>query len=177
MTVDPAAEATVIGQANYGGFPVTPGAFDTSHNGGWDGFVARLDLLPTGATAYGTSTAGCAGALPIGVTSIPQVGNAAFAITCGHAPATAAGFFGVSSGGLATPILLGSLAVWIDPLAPVFFEIIVPSNTIGASTVPIPIPAVPALAGAQAFFQFAWPDVCAPGGISASNALEIVVQP
>ncbi|MGH7152243.1 MAG: hypothetical protein ACREIU_16170 [Planctomycetota bacterium] len=139
--------------------------------------MSRLHLLLAGVTPYGSSTPGCSGPLPAGVTSSPQVGNAGFAVTCANGPASAFGFFGLSSGGLTTPLLFGGLSVWIDPFAGLFFEVVVPSDAAGAATVPLPIPAIPGLAGFQAFVQFAWPDACAPGGFSASNALAIVVQP
>ena len=177
VALDVAAGAAVGGRTQAPDFPTTPGTFDTTFGGAIDAFVARLDLFPAGASPYGASTAGCAGPLPIGVNSIPQVGNSSFAITCGNGPASAFGFFGVSGAGLAAPLVFNGLAVWIDPFAPLFFEIVVPSDAVGAALVPIPVPANPALAGAQLFFQFAWFDACAPGGFSASNALAVVVQP
>ncbi|MCI0585842.1 MAG: hypothetical protein L0323_03260 [Planctomycetes bacterium] len=180
LALDASGAATVAGYTASSDFPTTGGAYDTTFDtvpGSIDAFVTRLDLMPAGATPFGTSTPGCSGPLAIGVTSIPQVGNASFAITCTNAPASAFGFFGVSSAGLAAPLVFNGLAVWIDPFAPLFFEIVVPSDAVGAATVPIPIPANPGLAGFQAFFQFAWFDACAPGGFSASNALAVVVQP
>ncbi|HKB17283.1 MAG TPA: SBBP repeat-containing protein, partial [Planctomycetota bacterium] len=177
LAVDGSGSAVVAGQTSSYDFPTTAGAYDTTWAGFLDGFVTRLDMMPAGASPYGASTPGCAGPLPIGVTSIPQVGNASFAVTCGNGPANAFGFFGTSSAGLAMPLVFGGLAVWIDPFAPLFFEIVVPSDAVGAALVPIPVPANPALAGAQLFFQFAWFDGCAPGGFSASNALAVTVQP
>jgi hypothetical protein len=58
ITVDPAGCAYVTGATEYAdAFPVTPGAFDTSHNGGWDAFVARLN--PAGnALMYSTLLGG-----------------------------------------------------------------------------------------------------------------------
>ena len=46
MAVDTNGDVYLSGKAG-GGFPATSGAYDTSHNGGDDGFVARID--PTGA--------------------------------------------------------------------------------------------------------------------------------
>jgi hypothetical protein len=39
------------------------------------------------------------------------------------------------------------------------------------------LPAAPALVGYTAAAQFVFPDACAPGGWSASNALRVTVQP
>ncbi|MCI0587211.1 MAG: hypothetical protein L0323_10265 [Planctomycetes bacterium] len=180
LSVDASGVATIAGSTSSADYPTTPGAWDTTHdNPGFagDAFVTRLDMLPAGASAYGASTPGCAGPLAIGVTSWPQVGNAAFAVTCASGPSNGFGFLGFSSAGLAAPLVFGGLAAWIDPFAPFFLEIVVPSNAVGAATVPLPIPPDAALAGLQLFVQFAWPDACAPGGFSASNALAIVVQP
>ncbi|HKB14494.1 MAG TPA: hypothetical protein VKF62_00430, partial [Planctomycetota bacterium] len=178
FALDAYGGAAVAGETRSSDFPTTAGAYDTSFNGGFqDAYVTKLDLLPAGASAYGASTPGCAGVLAVGVTSWPQVGNASFALTCTNGPANGFGFLGFSTGGLATPLVFGGLAVWIDPFAPFFFEVVVPSNALGAAEIPIAIPANPALAGLQVFVQFAWPDGCASGGFSASNALAITVQP
>jgi Ca2+-binding RTX toxin-like protein len=42
-TVDLAGNAYVTGWTTSSGFPVTPGAYDTTHNGGADAFVTKLD--------------------------------------------------------------------------------------------------------------------------------------
>jgi hypothetical protein len=162
-------------------FP-TQNAFQTTIGGIPDAFVAHLDLLPAGASAYGASTPGCAGPLPIGVTSVPQVGNAAFAITCGNAPPSTTGLLAFSGAGLVVPYTLGPLEIWIDPASPAFFTVFAPSNASGVAQIPLPIPSVPGLVGQQAFAQFLWfgpnaPPPCPPTGLSASNALAITVQP
>ena len=149
----------------------------TAAGGPIDAAPAVVHLLLPGLVPYGTSTPGCAGPLPIGASSIPQVGNAGFAVTCANAPPSSSGFFGLSLGGLSTPLVLGALAVWINPFSPLFFEVVVPSDAAGNALVPLPIPPNPILAGVQVFTQFAWFDSCAPGGFSASNALAITVQP
>lgn len=57
VAVDEQGCAHVVGMTNSSDFPTTPGAFDTSHNGGYDGFVVKLD--PTGAQlAYATLLGG-----------------------------------------------------------------------------------------------------------------------
>ena len=47
LALDAAGRATVTGSTWSSDFPTTPGAFDTSHNGGYDAFVARLSLSST----------------------------------------------------------------------------------------------------------------------------------
>ncbi len=182
FSVDASGVVTVAGWTNSSGFPTTPGAWDTTHNGNRDAFVARLDMLPAGASIYGASTPGCAGPLLIGVTSWPQVGNASFALTCGNAPPIATGLLAFSGAGLAAPFSVFGADIWVDLASPAFFTVFVTSNALGAALVPIPIPNVPTLAGGQAFAQFFWagpssPPPCPALGISASGALAIVVQP
>ncbi len=48
LTIDSLGNVLVGGYTWSTGFPVTPGAFDTTLGGGWDGFVAKLD--PTGSS-------------------------------------------------------------------------------------------------------------------------------
>lgn len=45
IAVDSGARIYVAGQAFSTNFPVTAGAFDTTHNGSGDGFVAKLNLF------------------------------------------------------------------------------------------------------------------------------------
>jgi hypothetical protein len=45
VAVDGEGAAYVLGDTYSPGFPVTPGAFDTSHNGGRDIYVAKLDQM------------------------------------------------------------------------------------------------------------------------------------
>ncbi|HET6202910.1 MAG TPA: ice-binding family protein [Planctomycetota bacterium] len=136
--------------------------------------------LQAGASPYGTSSPGCAGPLAIGATSVPQVGNASFAITCDNAPPSAAGILGVSFFPLASPVSTLGIDIWIDIGSSSFFGVLVASDPTGAALIPTPIPNDPAFVGGQAFMQFAWlgpssPPPCPATGISASNALAIVV--
>ena len=113
---------------------------------------------------------------------MPQVGNAAFGITCGNAPPSTTGLLGLSGAPLAAPITILGAQVWIDLGSPAFFVLGVGSNALGAAVVPIPIPPIPSLAGSQVCLQFAWggpssPPPCPATGVSASNALAVVVQP
>jgi hypothetical protein len=48
ISVDSAGEVTVEGSTLSTDFPTTPGAFDTTYNGNWDAFAARLNASGTG---------------------------------------------------------------------------------------------------------------------------------
>lgn len=56
MAVDSGDNIYVTGQTNSPNFPTTPGAFDTSYNGGLDIFVTKLN--PIGAIQYSTYLGG-----------------------------------------------------------------------------------------------------------------------
>ncbi|MEW5986901.1 MAG: SBBP repeat-containing protein [Chloroflexota bacterium] len=57
LAVDGAGAVYVTGHVSAGGFPVTPGAFDTTLNGSWDGFVTKIS--PAGdALVYSTFLGG-----------------------------------------------------------------------------------------------------------------------
>ncbi len=181
VAVDDYGVATFAGFTFGPGLPTTPGAYDPTSNGGGDVFLGRMDLLPTGADPYGASTPGCAGILGIGVASMPQVGNAAFAITCTDAPPSSPlGLLGLSPAGLASPVPILGVDLWIDPVGLLLLP--AASNGDGYSVIAIPIPNDPSLAGGTEFSQFFWlgptaPPPCPPLGVSASNALAITVQP
>jgi hypothetical protein len=182
FALDATGAVWVSGGTHAPAFPVTPGAYDTTHNGGADVFLLAIDYLPAGTFSYGTSTPGCTGPLAIGVTSWPQVGNGAFAITCGNGPPNTTGLLAFSGAPLSAPFVFLGAAIWIDLASPAFSTIVAASNTLGAAEIPIPIPNAGALAGEWAFAQFFWvgpttPVPCPPTGLSASNALALTVQP
>ncbi len=174
--------AVIGGYTKSGLFPTTPGAFQTAYQGGGsDPFVTRLDMLPTGVSAFGRSSPGCTGPLAISVTSMPQVGNANFALTCGNAPPTTSGLLALTGNGFASPVVVLGAEVWVDPTL-VFIQLPANSNSVGASEVTLPIPNGRWLRGTRLFAQFFWagpssPPPCPPLGLSASNALEFTIQP
>jgi hypothetical protein len=93
IAVDDAGAAYVAGGADAGGFPTTPGAFDTTHNGETDAFVAKLD--PSGgALVYSTFLGGADeddafGGLAIDATGAAYVGGETQSVDF---PATAGAF-------------------------------------------------------------------------------------
>ncbi len=182
LALDAQGAATVAGATGSTAFPTTPGAYDTSVNGVSDAFVTRLDLLPTGVSAFGRSSPGCTGPLAISVTSMPRVGNASFALTCGNAPPNASGLLALAAAGLATPIPVLGVEFWLDPFSAFFATFGASSDARGACEFGLPIPNQPWFARRRLFVQFFWggptsPPPCPPLGLSASNALEITIQP
>jgi hypothetical protein len=178
VAVAPDGAAVVVSGTAATDFPTTPGAFDTTYNGGFhDGFVTKLDMLPTGVSKVGSSSAGCAGSLAIGVTAMPQVGKP-FGLTCTNAPPLSTqGLLLLGPGVLTSPLHANGAAVWVNP-APVFVLVLASSNVLGAAKVSGSIPASPGLIGLQVGAQFFWPSPCAVvGTLSASNALLFEVQP
>jgi len=140
--------------------------------------VTRVDLLPAGVAKYGASTPAC-GPIAIGVTSFPQAGNADFAITCAGAPSNASGYVAMSTGrdAVGTTIKGATLYVGLGPDQQVYW-IPVTADATGYAQLPLDLSGV--AAGTQGFVQFAWFNTPTCGGIgtfSASNALEITVQP
>lgn len=173
--------ATAAGETWSGDFPTTPGAFDTTFNsGGTDTFVACFDMLPTGVAAFGRSSPGCIGPLAISVTSMPNVGNTGFALTCGNAPPNTSGLLALTGNRFANPVVVLGAEIWVDPTL-VFIQLPATTNNVGASEVPLPIPNGRWLRGTRLCAVLlggpASPPPCPPQGLSASNALEFTIQP
>ncbi len=90
LELDAHGVATVAGVTGSSDFPTTPGAYSRTI-GPVAAFVTRIDMLPTGVSAFGDSSPGCTGPLSISVTSMPRMGNAAFSLTCSNTPPSAIG--------------------------------------------------------------------------------------
>jgi hypothetical protein len=56
MDVDTSGVIVLAGFTNSTDFPVTAGAYDTTHNGSWDGFVSRIDPSASGDAQLVAST-------------------------------------------------------------------------------------------------------------------------
>jgi hypothetical protein len=178
LVLDGAGHATVAGYTMSSNFPTTPGAYQRTAIGK-EGFVTRMDLLPRGVAAFGTSSSGCAGPLPSSVTSMPSIGNSVFSVTCGNAPPNGGGLAAFCVNRYSAPLRVLGIDVWVDVAAGIFLP--AASNGAGGSEVVVPVPADPGLVGARLHAQFFWFGAptgpsCPPLGWSASNALEITVQ-
>ncbi len=139
-------------------------------------------MLPTGVSAFGRSSPGCTGPLAISVNSMPRIGNAGFAVTCGNAPPNSGhGILDLDGGRMSTPFPLLGIQLWVGS-GPWFVHLFATSNADGAASVGLPLPNASNLIGGNLNAQFAWfgptsPPPCPPLGLSASNALDITIQP
>ena len=177
--------STMAGYTISPNFPTTPNAYSRSLLGGRaipDAFATRLDMLPTGVSAYGNSSPGCNGALTISVSSWPQLGNSSFSVTTSGAPANSnSGFLLLSVAPMSPPLNVLGVDLWVS-LSPSSLALRATSSSAGAADVPLPLPNTPSLVGQSLYAQFVWigpttPPPCPPLGLSASNALEITIQP
>ena len=184
VAMDATGAATVIvGSTTSANYPTVLGSFDRTHNGGGsDAFATRLDLLPTGVTAFGRSTAGCSEPLAISVTGMPKVGNQSFAFTCTNAPSSTVGLLALTPLGRTTPLHVFGTQIWVDLSGPWFLTLPGLSDTVGGCQLPLPIPKSAGLVSQSMCVQFVWlgprvPPNCPPSGLSSSNALHVVFQP
>jgi len=160
------AEAIVVGDGAKSAFPVTPGAFDTTYNGGGlggDGFVVKLPLT----LAWDTVGAGIAGTL--GVPKLQGQGllcagqTATLTLTRGKPNGTATLVIGL--GLLLAPFKGGTLIPTPDILIPGL-----PISGSGVMVLSAPWPAgIPA--GFTFHFQAWIADAVAVQGFAATNGL------
>ena len=161
--LDGANVLTVAGNSGSVNMPVTAGAFDTTHNGGNDAIIVRMDLLPTGVKAYGTSSPGCFGPMAMDVTSMPRIGTPSWAITCTNAQPSTSGFFGLSAAGLQSPVVIMNAGIYVHPGAAFFFIFPISSDSVGAVKAALPIPVDNQLIGFKVYTQFVWARRTTPG--------------
>jgi hypothetical protein len=148
---------------------------------GFDAFVIASDLLPAGATVFGLATPGCKGVQAIGVDSMPNIGNSGFTITLGNALPFALGIMVFTDLGLSVPVPVSGVDAWVD-LSNVIAMPMLMADAFGRVDADVPIPNTPTLVSLELNTQFAWnepagPAPCSSFGASASNALQIVIQP
>lgn len=176
LAMDALGVATTGGWTT-GDYPVTLGAFATTPFGGqMDGMVTRMDLLPKGAVAFGSSTPACLGPIAIGVTEMPAAGSTTFALYASGPPPGALAFLGLAQARQVPALPIAGVALWIDP-APGL--VILPAHVPPTPYVEVTVPIPAGTSGLQAFAQFAFVDTAAcasVGSVSASNALALTVQ-
>lgn len=131
-----------------------------------------------GVTQAGGPSPGCLGPADCWTNGSPRIGTSGFGFHLSHAPANGAAAAVLGLGGLTTPLPFGGLNVWIDPAQPFVLDL-VPTDASGTAFDPLPLPNNAALIGFAVWCQFLplEPPGCTPSGLSASNAVRIVVQP
>lgn len=136
-----------------------------------------LQLQPIafpGALGYGTGS-GCRTNALSAIAALANLGNSGFAFVGTRAPNNFIGLSMLSFAGLATPQpILGT-----DLLVDLSLGITqwVQASQLGTCTVPLAIPADPAYTGISLHAQYLWVDPTCPAGMSASNAVVVILQP
>ncbi len=110
VTVDSFGNAYVTGTTNSTDFPVTPGAFDTSYNGGWDTFIIELNAVGS-ALVFATYLGGSGS--DNGVVVLDDVGNA---------------YVAGSTGSVNFPITAGAIDTGLNGSSDVFLSVLTPSG-------------------------------------------------
>lgn len=170
--------APVVGQ---------PVVLDQFKPGAGASSVTVLTTVPGGLpfTSFGTGTPGCQGAHHVCAVGSPSVGNGSFLLTCDRAPASALGLgiaADVKDAAGSDPFGLG-ITLYIDFfLAGDLQTLDFASDASGFGAAAAPIPNDPLLAGKPYTIQAVWawsPVDCVPSpfGLSASDAIELVILP
>lgn len=157
---------------------------------------ARMHLIRSGqvydATAHdvlevdvvGVGTPGCAGASNLSAAGPAAVGDLGFGMTLDNGPSS--GFGALAVGNLPDQFGSDSLGLGVilhvDPASPILLLSTLIADAGGTAVAPLPIPAIPALAGTTFWAQGIWiwaGGPCSPSlsGFSTSNALGLTVQP
>lgn len=155
-------------------------AFVTAHGSGW---AACLVGSAPGSSSLGVGTPGCHGVEGLASLGAPNVGNSQYGVISTQAPKCALGILvggdlplpgGADSFGIGVMLhvdLMGSTTIAAADIR---------SDLDGVARMAVPIPSVPALAGASLCLQalWAWDDcVPSPYGLSSSRGIALVIQP
>jgi hypothetical protein len=162
------ADVVIVGEGAQSGFPVTPGAFDETFNGGTlggaDGYVARMLLGPSPWGYLGGAIAGSSGT-PSLAGSGDLVGGQSVTLTLTAAKALTPVTLIIGLSTLNAPFKGGMLVP--NPILLIFG---LPTNAHGtlmlSSTWPSGLPS-----GFTFYTQYWIPDSAGPAGLAASNGL------
>lgn len=167
IAFDGAGHALAGGFTTFPDFPVTPGAYDTTYNGGGDVYVARLDLQPPW-TDVGGGLAGTAGLPKLTATGWPEAGEAVSLRLTGAKPVSPVTLV-IGLELLVAPFKGGTLVPAPDLLLAGLLT--GPTGALILSgTWPAGIPS-----GFEASFQHWVTDPAGPQGLAASNGLVVLV--
>lgn len=135
------------------------------------GVPTGIDLNPTPRT-FGDASPGQNSyewSLDLHPGGLPTLGNASFSLTIASSPGCAAGIAAVSLGVLPTPLVAGTVQIYVDP-----WQLVLTANLPCAPllTMPVPIPNVASLAGIRFYLQAAYWD---PAGGAATRGLMVTI--
>jgi hypothetical protein len=157
------ADVVIVGQGAGSTFPVTPGSFDDTYNGGGDGYVVRM-LLKSTWTSLGGALAGSNG-IPALSGDGELVGGQPVTLTLLRAKPDALATLVLGLGLLDIPFKGGALIPTPDILVPGM-----PVSATGSLIITAPWPSgLPA--GFTTWFQYWIQDSVGPAGHAASNGL------
>ncbi|MBM3977157.1 MAG: VCBS repeat-containing protein [Planctomycetes bacterium] len=149
--------------------------------------VVQRNLLaaPAGISAYGTGTSGCLGAIGMGASSAPKLGNGSFALIATNAPPQGLGLgaFAAVPDFAGSSALLPGLVLHVDPLAGPYALFALQSSVAGVGRKVLPVPNDAQLLGASVHAQTYWLELPPLGCTSASlpfassRGLSIAFQP
>ncbi|MFN0206816.1 MAG: hypothetical protein ACKVS6_10965, partial [Planctomycetota bacterium] len=141
-----------------------------------------LDGVPDGDEApiqhfltYGASTGSCLGGQHIAANSLPTIGNELFTFTCTNAPALSLGLCLIGDAQDTPGSPFYGVNLFISPLSTEVFALDFNSDGLGTGFAPIAIPNDTNLIGRTYYAQALWGSVCGQNGISASDALSVLI--
>ena len=172
------AGRAIVPGGTVGYFPITPGSYDSTYNGGQaDCVVTSIDLFPRGVRPFGFSTpAPCVGRpIYLNATKMPRAGDLRFGLYVTGAPSGANGWLVIGSPS-PTPIDVQGTALWFDPTRH-FERHAVRVDALGFADVGVPLSSLdPGARFACQFLFFNPPGCTATSPFSASQALRVTVQ-
>lgn len=145
--------------------------------------VTYLPPVAASATSVGAGCGGPAGGVVLSASVPPALGAATFALEVSAAPPASAAFVFYAGSLAASPLFLSpGCAVYLD-LASAAFDVAagvspagpLATDALGAASLPLPIPFLPAIAGFSLTAQALVLDAASPLGFDLSNALVVVV--
>ena len=175
VVLDDHANATLCGRTGAATFP-TVRPFQAGFGGVTDAVVVQLDMLPTGADRYGTSTPACGYPIYAGVNRWPRRNTGAFKLLGTGAPPTAPGvlLFGFPS----APYPVLNIQVLVSPIAVAVSGATTTANGLGYAEFNLPVPST-APVGAQFGVQWVFLTTAGcpgSGPLSASDGMRLTIQ-
>lgn len=140
-----------------------------------DGTLDGDEVITNPVQNYGTSSPACAGALTMGVNSLPVIGNDYFAFTCTNTAPSSLALGLVTNNSLPGGMPFFGFDLLVDLGSPEVYALDMPSDPSGFAVAPIAIPMNPLLVGLQYAAQAVTLAPCAPSMVAGSDGLLITI--